>query len=328
MNYKQAAMAGTGSNYSWAQLFNPFSVFMGGGDRYPEFVARMFPYSQRDKAWMVSKIGAVSILAAALAGGTRALQHASRMQELAESDAPTKNIRSDLGTTFNIALGADDDGKKKKKSMGKTAELDQEVEWPAATDIAANVVNTGLPIAAFALAAAAAYKGVDAIADKRRVDVLDDAIVRKRKAVKRLMQARAQQARGTISDKEVDDALAAAAANENYIKTAQDEGVTRMATRDILAGIGLLMVGLTGASAIGAYKYFSASDPANIKYKAIKKGLKEYAKTKAAGTPLTIVPTDAAQYFGAIAGGNGQQELSVRQQPEITQANKPISITL
>ena len=71
-----------------------------------------------------------------------------------------------------------------------------------------------------------------------------------------------------------------------------------------------------------------AANPANIKYKAIKKGLREYAKNKAAGTPLTIVPTDADAYFKQIAGDDETQEAPVRQQPELPEANKPISITL
>jgi hypothetical protein len=124
----------------------------------------------------------------------------------------------------------------------------------------------------------------------------------------------------------------------------------------------LLLAGLTATSAVGAYKYFHASDPEQIKYKAYKKALETYAKQKTQHTPLTVLPADASDYFKSIAeaaemstqpsgkpskvsetprpmsqesmpqsSGDAESGLSVseiRDTPELGPTNKPISITL
>lgn len=105
----------------------------------------------------------------------------------------------------------------------------------------------------------------------------------------------------------------------------------------------------------GAHKYFSATNENNIKFKAFKKGLNEYAKTKALATPITTLPADAQDYFKAIDEGipatsDGEPvESAPTVQPEIPQSpsieaskavmrtaptvldddmNKPISVTI
>ena len=329
---QRLALAGTGSRFSWAQLFNPISSILGGGDRYPEFMAKMFPKNP-DAAWLTSKAAAVSLLAAALAGGARAIRHGLQMNDLAESDAPYKNMRTGISTTFNSPLGTEEDDIRKKQGVKKNAADEaavaplQTVTYPDATALRRNTLNLALPVLISALVAGGTYKKVDDISDKLRSNALDTAIKNKRRTVRNLMQARARQARGTITDKEVEKALADAYADDNYIKTAASKD-PHPYTRGVLSSLGLIITALGGASAIGAYKYFSLSNPSNIKYKAIEKGLKEYAKQKALHTPLTIAPTDSQEYFSQIAGEPQESKPSPRQEPELVETHKPIGITL
>lgn len=321
MTNKQAAVAATtGQGGSWLQLFNPISQVTGGNDRYPEFVANMFPGNPR-AAWMVSKLGAVGLLAAAMFGAARGVQHvvrtASRRGE--EQDDPARKLKSQLGTTFSMPLSP-----RYSSQLKKAAEAPkQSLSMPEATDIIGNTVNTGLPALAFLLMAAGAYKGADVLADKRRNKLLDDDIARKSQAVRQLMQARARVAKGTATDAEVRAALEAGSRAGEYVKTASDPSPVWRAG---ITGAGLLLAALGISSAVGAYKYFSAADPDNIKYKALKKGLETYAKNKAAMTPITTIPEGAEEYFKAIDEGGARK--GVREQPEVSPAARPISITL
>jgi hypothetical protein len=105
----------------------------------------------------------------------------------------------------------------------------------------------------------------------------------------------------------------------------------------------------------GAHTYFSATNENNIRFTAFKKGLNEYAKTKALATPITTLPADAQEYFKAIDEGvpatsdGTPVESAPTVQPEIPQSpsieaskavmrtaptvldddmNKPISVTI
>lgn len=129
--------------------------------------------------------------------------------------------------------------------------------------------------------------------------------------------------KGTISDSELEDTLASVKADDSYVKTAGDLEYGKAAW----SSLGLLVAALTAASGVGAYKYFSASDPDNIRYKAMKKGLREYARSKSMRTPISIIPTDAESYFSGIDADSGTQD-SPRDAAEIESARKPISVTL
>ena len=63
MEKHAATLAATGGpDVSYKNLFNPISPITGGGDKYPGFVANMFPNNPR-AAWLASKVGAVTLLA-------------------------------------------------------------------------------------------------------------------------------------------------------------------------------------------------------------------------------------------------------------------------
>lgn len=320
-------MAATdGPDVSYKNLFNPLSPLMGGGDKYPEFVANMFPGNPR-AAWLVSKVGAVGLLAAALAGAVRGATHLSQMAKLKDRDDPADNLKSDVGTTYMGALGGNS-GKpnaEEKKQLKRASEVPkQRVPFPNPLNVGENVANIAIPSMAVLLAALGGWYGADKLSDNSRKDRLNEAIANKHATIKNLIQTRARIAKGNISDEEVQKALNEISDSDNYVKTASDP---HPIARTTVTGLGLLLValGLTGAA--GAYKYFSLSNPNNIQYKAMKKGLKEYAKQKAGITPITTIPSDADEYFQSIDQGAAQGE-NPRELPEQPEGHREISVSL
>lgn len=311
---KQAyTLAATGGpDVSYKNLFNPLSPIMGGGDKYPEFVANMFPGNPR-AAWLASKTGAAVILASAVLGSIRGVQHLNRVAEMRDKDDPGQKLDSQLSTTFAVPLG--------KKAAADVPK--QMLLMPPVFD-SRNVTNTAIPLGAALLAAAMSWKGMDTLADNRRNKLLTDAIAAKSNTVRDLMQARARIAKGTISDAEVAKALGRVDDESNYVKTASGERYPTL--RKGVTGLGLLVLALAGATGAGAYRYFSASDPGNLKYKAIKSGLQEYARNKTGMTPITTIPQDADSYFKAI--DEGAKPKTVREMAEKDDTRKPISVTL
>ena len=310
--------AGTGPDMSWAQLFNPFSQMMGGGDRYPEFMASMFPGKPR-AAWLVSKIGAVGLLAAAIAGTTRGIQHIVRVSDMADEDDPAKKMRSEIGTTFNVPLAP--------PKMKKTSAA-QSVLMPGSLGLTENTINNALPIGAFILAGSLAWGLTDKLADKRRNRILTEANKGKSDTVRRLIQLRARIAKGLATDDEIEKTLASVNDEDNYIKTAaQNIEDPHPFTRKVTTGLGLLLAGLGLVSAAAAYRYFRASDPDNLRYKAMKRGLRDYARNKSFGMPISVVPNDSAEFFASLEdpeeaekrkkrnGARGAQEIEAAGQP-------------
>jgi len=320
---KKAILASTDSG-SYLNLLNPLSPLMGGGDKYPKFMADMFPGNSR-AAWMASKVGAIALLAMATAGTARVIRHLDTVNQMAEDhEDPANKMRSQLGTTFAVPLG-----KRAGYVMGMN-----DVPTPGATAIVENSVNVAAPLAALVLAAATSWKAVDHWADARRNRLLTSAIDSKSNTVRALMQARARVAKGTITPQEVDKVLKGVDDESNYVKTAAEAAVSSddstligSGTRAGLAGFGLLLLTLAAVSGVGSYKYFSAADPDNIKYKAMKQGLKNYARSKSYASPVTTIPQDAEEYFSKIDQGKKNAE-DIREQPEMDATRRPISITI
>ena len=328
MLYKKAIAATTDSEGSYANLFNPVSQFFGDKvDRYPSFMLSLFNGNRRN-AWLASKIGAAGLLAAALTAGVRGLSHIAQMESLADKDNHAKNIRTQLSTTFKGKLAPNEIEEDPK--VEKTAAF-QAVEDASATDIPENVLRIGLPLGAALLASALTYKAVDKLADTTRNKVLTNTINNKRNAVRQLLMTRAKVGKGNATADDVAKAVGQANAEENYIKTAGFDKKAmfewiRKFFRGSINSAGLLAAGLLGASAIGAYRYFSQTDPNNIAYRAMKKGLKEYALQKSMITPITNVPEDAQEYFAAI--DKGEKEKSTRELPEQQSTHRQLSVSI
>jgi len=306
-----------GPGVSYLNLFNPLSAVMGGGDRYPEFMAKMFP-GKPTAAWLVSKVGAVGFLAAILAGGIRLAQHVDTVDKISEEDNPAKKLKSQISTTFAVPLNA------------KTAALDgpkQSLEFPSITDTTANVRNAGLPLAVALLIAGASWDMADKWADKKRNDLMTKAIAGKSNTARRLMKLRARIARGLADEKEVNSTLASIGNDENYVKTASSNDEYPVA-RPIITSALLILAGLGVMTAIGSYKYSKASNINNLRYNAIKRGLKDYARNKSYASPVSIIPQDADQYFKDMYAEDGQKTRAPRDEEDAAQPNTQIKVTL
>jgi len=307
---------------SYLKLFNPLSPVMGGGDRYPEFMANMFP-GRPTTAWLLSKAGAVALLAGALFGGIRLAQHVDKVDEISEEDNPAKKLKSQIGTTFAVPLNPI------KKSAGYDGTLGpkQTIEFPASYDPIANLRNTGIPIAAFLLAGGGAWMAADIYADKKRNALMTKAIEGKSNTVRALMKLRARIARGLATDAEVKNTMASIGNDENYVKTAAQSNDDHPYIRGITTSMALLIAGLGIATGIGAYKYFSASDTNNLRYRAIKRGLKDYARGKTFVSPVSVIPQDADKYFKDLYDEN-EGKKSPRTEEDSLQPTNQISVTL
>ena len=330
-----AAAWGSSPYGSWANTFNPFSQILGLTDRIPASWVSMFPQSEGGKrtAHVTFKAGADALLAAGLIALYRGFSHMGRMADLAKSDNPAHGMKSQLSTTF---AGSLDPEKQKKKAA------EQPPNTLKAPDVfsAGTTFSTAIPLGAVLLATAAAYKATDDWLDKKRNVALDEAIVNKENKLKRLIKTRSRLAKGNATDSEVRSALGGMANEDLYVKQASIlDDIGRMG----VGTFGTLSCLLLGAAAVGSYYYFSKADENNIRYRAMKDGLKEYARVKSGYTPIAIIPSKSRKFFADIDQENAQSKAkqpaaapavptvtSARdEQPLLTETyNKPISLTL
>ena len=327
-----------GPQGSKASLFNPVSGLTGGVDwvpqKYIDFVQKYIPgQAGATTAHMTMKAGAMALLAAGLVGGYRTLRHVKDLGSIDAANRPGKNLSGQLSTTFAGDLSGEEDKQEKAASV-KTAQ--EEVAPAKPTTIRSsgnfttqNLTATALPIGTFLLAAGLAYKGVDSVFDKIRNKRLDNAIAEKDKAVKKLITTRAQIAKGGKNIEDADAAVAPIADKDIYTKAASQEKQAEIIPQTVQL-VGTLSAAVLLASAIGSYAYTAAGDEDNLKYKAYKKALREYAKAKSGITPITVAPKDATSYFANIDAAGKKEAPTAREMPAIdTDAlNKPISISI
>ena len=322
-------------------LLNPVSGITGGKEWVPDKVLNMFgtdPDKQRlaAAAW---KTGASGLLAAAGIGGYRAIRHMNEMRDLSDADRPGKDLSSQVSTTFAGKLSGNQKKRKKKKDEDEEQQKAASVVKQAKNDPApapatgavpdnnftpTTFFRAAVPTGALLLAGALAYKGVDEAFDRRRNKQLDKAISAKENAIKNLITTRARIAKGNVDDNEMRAALRPINGDDIYVKEASNPIGSAVSTAGVMASAIVL------ASAIGSYAYFSAGDENNLKYKAYKKALREYAKNKSGITPVSVMPTDAKKYFANIdEKPENSAPVSPRNQPylDTDSLNKPISIS-
>lgn len=314
------------TNFSWKNLantFNPASGITGGIDYVPaglvKAIQKVLPgHGGELAAYTATKVGASALLAAGLVGAYRAAKHVGDLGSIDSKSTAGKGMSSQLSTTFSGNLG-DEDEQKKTAAEG-------DIMAPANFSVQ-NLTGTALPLASMLLAAGLTYKGVDAAFDKIRNKRLDNAISRKEQAVKNLITARARLAKGDLSDANVQDATAPLKNKDIYMKAASQN--KEAVVQEGVQLFGTLSAALLLASAIGSYAYTSASDENNLKYKAYKKALREYAKNKSGMTPITVAPKDAPSYFAAIDAAREQKLDTPRDLPayDADALNKPISVS-
>jgi hypothetical protein len=206
------------------------------------------------------------------------------------------------------------------------------------------------------LATSLAYKATDDYLDSKRNRALDAAIGSKENILKRLIKTRSRLAKGNASDAEVRRALGGMTNEDLYVKQAalskQADGFwqnllggARDTARGTASGFAALSCLVLGAAAVGSYYYFNKADENNIRYRAMKKGLKEYSRVKSGFTPVAIIPTKSRKFFADIdeeAPQRKKKEVAAAtpaitapvenaraEQPVLTETyNKPISLTL
>lgn len=337
---EQSPLLATGDGLSLS-LFSPIPG-MFGVERYPSVFAKAFPNSP-NTAYRVAKGLAIGGAAALLVAGVRAATHVSDVQDMLQKDNPIKGLGSDMSTTFTSDM-------LKKSSYGDKVDTStlpintQRVHFPNIFSTE-NVKNMAIPLILAGTLTAGAYKLTDAAADTHRNSMLKDTIAEKKHTLSKLMQTRARVAKGLATDAEVESALRAAEDESTYVKVASGEGgmpeyakrpddglwqQMELLPNHAVGVLGTALTLLTAAAGVASYSYFKQNDKRNIKHKAIKKGIKEYSRTKALTSPLTIAPGDAEGFFGKIDGGQpaARKATPTRDMPEVETGHQPISITI
>lgn len=318
---------------SYWNTINPISGLLGDRDRIPEWWGKMFPKTETGQqiAGISFKSGAIALLTAGLVGGYRTLKHYGEMEDLESADRPGKDLAGHLSTTFTGKMNTNNVKKQQKKKAadedsgsGYRAQYPDSLAWT-------NLLGSAIPLGASLLAAAATYKYTDKYFDKQRNDALTKSIAKKDKAVKDLIATRARLAKGTLNNAESKQLSGPGVSVEDaYTK---DASLDKQALiRETAQLLGLMGSAAVLASAIGSYAYFSASDENNLKYKAYKKALREYAKNKSGITPVTILPKDSQAYFDSINGNKGAAKSTAAPRDQLAldtdSLNRPISISI
>lgn len=304
--YKKATDNIASDKGTWASTLNPLSFFTGGTDKIPSFVQQLAPAGYEKETYMAFKMGAVGLLAAAVAGGIRSLRYLKNKDELLRQDNPNKYTTVSLNTTVDTPLAPK--AQIKKASLDKKADPDDynpnsiEVEEPSTLDLPTKALLLSLPTAAVLWAGLKAYKAVDKAALKTKSKLVDKQLEQKQEYLRQLTQARILLAKDNIKDAEINkllcdhygsDALAKQASGKDDDENSRSPGPIDTAT----AALAALTVLVAGLSAYGAYHRDSKNNPNNLKYKAMKQGLEAYTREKALNTPLTVLPSDANEYF-------------------------------
>lgn len=336
-----AAAWGSSQKGSWLNTANPFSQMFGATDRIPEKWVNMFSNTEsgRRAAHLTFKVGFDALLAAGAVALYRGLQHADRMAGLAKSDSPAHGMQSQLSTTFAGSL----DSEPQKKSATVT-----ELSQPSIGSMG-NALSAALPLGAVILATSLAYRATDNYLDKKRNKALDEAIASKENMLKKLIKTRARLAKGNAADRETQRAIGGIDNESLYVKHAalEKKGGFWDVIRGSVGGYAALNSLVLAAAAIGSYAYFSKADENNVRYRAMKQGLQEYARVKSGFTPVSIIPTKSRKFFSEIDDEEKQEKKKKKDQvaatldpivklksvrdemPMLTDTyNKPISLTL
>ena len=342
---ERGAVLGESGGFN-ARLLNPLLPLFGGGAKYPDVFAKMFPTSPTT-ALLAAQTVFIGGAAALLAAGLRASQ-----QDIAEArgskSSPAHEVASSLNTTFTPTLSPK--GLSKGASAGAEPEKVkrqpmQTVYYPGVMD-ASGLAVWGIPLAASALLATAAYRATDSYLDAARNDALSRDLTRRRRALANTIVTRARVAKGTATEDEVDRALREAdrlSLVKSAAEDAPDTGSAIAGGAVSLFGLMLLLAGLGGG--VAAYNYVKDSDPDNVRYKAMRDGLRAYTREKALQTPVTILPSDSEELFRAIdepgAGKSRKQpaallnpitdpmaDMRVRDLPERPDGRAAVPVTL
>ena len=325
----------SGSGASWlSTLLNPVPTVIKTTDKYPAWLAekaskRMGTKDNPGRGQFLAYMGSKALIQGLMAFAT--VYGLRRLRSGIKGDDPSSEVESQLDSTYEPELKKD------------AAEVPPP-QAPAAPQTGIGVVGRPGPgsienlaaavVPSLALLSMAAYgwtkAGKDIKANSRAY--LKDRLKRREAEFNNLLGIRAMVAKGTATREQVEDALKKDASMDK----------SALAT-EVVGALTLLGAAVYAGSAIGAYKYFSKSNPDNLKLKALEKGLAEYAKVRSDMTPVSIVPKDSDEFFRKIDEGDGvnaaqQQEASpdlsyaasrrLRVAPEVADARRGVSVSL
>ena len=285
------------SGSSIINMVNPFSSFVGGKTWAPQSVINEGHDPIAREAIWKTVTGLVG--AGALTAAIRLYMGAMETKK----NFTKKPIKTYLDTTSESPIDAGDidyvaSQVNKKKPISKKAA----VEW-------SDFVQYALPAAGVVGGSVLGYNLVDRIMEKHDAREYDKQIAYKSDLLKKLVAARALNARGQLTDQNYNkvmqeyDAYTKTASLNKYAEGQSlkdrakswlgldktDETGRNWFDRPISKGVGALGLILTIAMAASAYaskEYFDKNDPARIKEKAMKEGLEAYSKERMYDKPL------------------------------------------
>ena len=279
---------GQDPNASYWSTFNPFSQFSSSNpvDRIPEWLDKLPVNISRDTKYLIWKATALSLLATAIVGGGRLLLHTDKVNKVRKNDAPGHKLNSQLNASFEMSDTP-------KTWMPKNPEecTDDSGNTEEQIKTAADWWGAAIPGGIAVIVGALAYAATDAWADKRKGEILKKRMEGKSNYLKDLIVARGQNARGTLTPDEYSKALLRPDFEENgvqYKEGALNKRAVDKWTDSIPLFLGTIGAALFAVTAYGSYKYHEANNPNNIRYRAYKKGLEEYAAIRSRSNPLTI----------------------------------------
>jgi len=323
---------------SYWSTFNPFSQLSTSNpvDRVPEWWDKYIPISDRDTRYLAWKATALSLLAASIVGGGRLLLHMGKVDDVRKNDAPGHQLKSQLNTAFEVRDAVPNVPNKQKANRMVAEDYEQGDEKIAslqkhATDWKGVAIPGGIAL----IAASLAYAATDSWADKRKGEILKKRIEGKNNYMKNLVVARGRNARGVLTPEEMAEALSRPDF-EGQAEQVKQASVNKTAvdhwTDVFWPAAGLIGAVIFATTAYGSYKYHEANNINNIKYKAYKKGLEEYAAMRSQSNPLTV-GTANSNMFDRIDRDDAQAAPERKEKPRqaellLEDRHTPVSVTI
>lgn len=182
---------------------------------------------------------------------------------------------------------------------------------------ATDVLKWALPIGAVGLGGALGYKLVDDMYDKSTAKKLKEEKALLASLHKKVVMARALNARGQLSEdmyrdilREAQPFLAKQAMSMNISKTAADP------VKDwAVPALGLALSIALAAGAYGSYHYQKSRNVDRLRYKAIKNGLEEYAMQQSMMRPIEHSLTDDPKVRAMLEAIEAKKKASPTETP-------------
>lgn len=248
---------------NFGRTINPFSKIFGNDQpQYvPKFLIDSSKSLSKDKDWTSNKAAKMAhvftkVLGAGVAAGGlfALLRLGAHTIDMDKINMAGKTAGQDLQKQYSKPVAALMTPPKKHPGV-----QDQNLQKSAAMDPYASTLATLPPIAAL-LAAGIAFKKADQYADRKEQEELNNNIANTLKDINTIGISNVKKVRGVTDQK--------------------GKSVKKQASQRIPAAASFLALLLSGAGIAAGYHVQRAYDPATIKYKALKKGLQEYAKAR------------------------------------------------